>query len=69
MTKEEFIIECKKIGIIINVEILKDLEKYREELIVWNNKFNLTTIIEEKEVYLKHFYDSICITKATSFDN
>jgi len=69
MTKEEFIIECKKIGIIINDEILNDLEKYREELIVWNNKFNLTTIIEEKEVYLKHFYDSICITKATSFEN
>ncbi|MCL2556010.1 MAG: 16S rRNA (guanine(527)-N(7))-methyltransferase RsmG [Firmicutes bacterium] len=34
-------------------------EKYFEILINWNNKINLTTIIEKEEVYLKHFLDSI----------
>ena len=28
-------------------------------LVEWNEKINLTSITEKKEVYLKHFYDSI----------
>ena len=69
MTKDEFIIECKKIGISINEEIIDKLELYRNELVSWNNKFNLTTILEEKDVYLKHFYDSLCLVKATDLNN
>lgn len=69
MTKDEFIIECKKIGIIINNDIINKLEIYKNELIEWNKKFNLTTILEDKDIYLKHFYDSLCLVKATSLDN
>ena len=69
MTKEEFIIECKKLGIEINDEIIDKLELYRKELVNWNKKFNLTTILEEKEIYLKHFYDSICLVKVEDFNN
>ncbi len=69
MTKEKFIIECKKLGIIINDEIIQKLELYRNELVSWNDKFNLTTILDEEEVYLKHFYDSLCLVKATDLDN
>lgn len=32
---------------------------YYEELIKTNQKYNLTRITEEREAYLKHFYDSI----------
>ena len=37
----------------------KDFNKYREILVEWNQKMNLTGIEEEKEVYIKHFLDSI----------
>lgn len=64
MTKDEFIIECGKIGINISKIKLEKLNLYKELLIEWNKKFNLTAIIEDKEIYLKHFYDSLCLTKA-----
>ena len=34
------------------------LEKFRLLLLEYNQKYNLTAIIEEKEVYYKHFLDS-----------
>ena len=63
MNKEEFIEECKKINIDINNEQLNKLEKFYHLLIEWNKKINLTRITEEKEVYLKHFYDSLTLNK------
>ena len=42
-------------------EILKNKEKlkiFREMLLEYNQKYNLTTILEEKDVYFKHFLDS-----------
>ena len=69
MTKEEFILECKKIGIKITKEQSEKLDLYKDELIDWNKKFNLTTITEEKDIYLKHFYDSLCLVKSTDINN
>lgn len=69
MTKVEFIIECNKIGIKIDEYIINKLEQYKDLLIEWNNKFNLTTIIEEKDIYLKHFYDSIYLLTSYDFEN
>lgn len=37
--------------------------KYMNMLIEWNEKINLTAIIEPKEVILKHFVDSVTISK------
>ena len=34
-----------------------------------NKKFNLTSITNDNEIYLKHFYDSLCITKAKELLN
>jgi len=69
MNKEEFIEECNKLNIEIDDEKLYLLDKYKDLLILWNKKFNLTTIIEENEIYLKHFYDSLCLIKSTNLDN
>ena len=69
MTKEEFILECKKINIEITEETINKLNKYKDLLIEWNKKFNLTTIVLEKDIYLKHFYDSLCIIKACNPNN
>ena len=63
MNREEFILECSKIGIKVTDEQLLLLDKYYKLLIEWNNKINLTAITEENEVYLKHFYDSLTLYK------
>ena len=64
MTKEEFIEELKKINIELSEDQLNKLDKFYNLLVEWNKKINLTRIIEEKDVYLKHFYDSLTIRKA-----
>lgn len=67
MTKEEFIIECKNINIEITEELFSKLDRYKELLIEWNQKFNLTTIIEEKDIFLKHFFDSLYLSTECDF--
>lgn len=64
MNKDEFLEELKKINIELTNIQLEELDKYYKLLIEWNNKINLTRITDEKEVYLKHFYDSITLIKA-----
>ena len=66
MNKEEFIKELELLNIKINEIQLKQLEEYYKLLIEWNEKINLTRITEEKDVYLKHFYDSLTIVKVVN---
>ena len=63
MNKDSFIIEIEKLGIEVTGIKLNQLEKYYEMLVEYNKFMNLTGIIEKKEVYLKHFYDSLTIAK------
>jgi 16S rRNA (guanine527-N7)-methyltransferase len=63
VNKKEFIQEINKLGIQLTDEQLHQLDKYYQLLIEWNKVMNLTGITEEKEVYLKHFYDSLTIAK------
>lgn len=63
MNKEEFIKYTKELGIELTKEQLNQLDKFYKLLIEWNNKINLTRIVDEEEVYLKHFYDSLTIVK------
>lgn len=46
-------------GLEATEEKLQNLKKYREILVEWNKVMNLTGIEEEREVYIKHFLDSI----------
>ena len=64
MNKEKFIEELNKINIFPNSDQLIKLEKYYKLLLLWNEKINLTSITEEEEVYLKHFYDSLTLSMA-----
>ena len=64
MNKEEFIKAVKQLNVDLTEEKLEKLNKFYNLLIEWNKKINLTRIEEEEEVYLKHFYDSLTITKA-----
>lgn len=63
MNKEEFIKEVKKLNIDINDDIIKKIDIYKDFLIEYNSHTNLTAIKDEKDIYLKHFYDSLTITK------
>ena len=63
MNKDNFIKEVEKLGIEINENKLWQLEKYYEMLIEYNKFMNLTGITDKNEVYLKHFYDSLTISK------
>ena len=63
MNKEEFIKYLEELNIYPTQDQLIKLDKFYHLLISWNEKINLTRITEEKDVYLKHFYDSLTITK------
>lgn len=63
MNKEQFVLEVEKLGIEVDNDKLLKLEKFYDLLIDWNNKINLTTIVEKEDVYLKHFYDSLTLFK------
>ena len=69
MNKERFIEEINKLGINLDDRTLSQLKEYYQILIEENTKYNLTRIIEETDVYLKHFYDSLTITKIIKIDN
>ena len=68
MNKEEFINELLKLNININDKKLFMLEEYYNLLIEENKKYNLTSITKKEDVYLKHFYDSLTISKIIDLD-
>ena len=45
---------------------LKAFELYSRELITWNQKVNLTRIVEPEEIAVKHFLDSLSLAQALS---
>ena len=63
MNLDLFIEETKKLGIELTSQQLEKLNQFYELLISWNQKMNLTRIIEKDDVYLKHFYDSLTLSK------
>ena len=69
MNKEQFISELKKINITLTEHMLEQLEKYDEVLRAENKKYNLTAIKNKEDVYLKHFYDSLTLSKIIKLEN
>lgn len=69
MNKEEFINSLKELNINITQKDLEKLNLYYNILVEENKKYNLTSITEEPLVYLKHFYDSLTITKIIELNN
>ncbi|MFO7612763.1 MAG: 16S rRNA (guanine(527)-N(7))-methyltransferase RsmG [Clostridia bacterium] len=53
-----------KAGITPVPEMLDRFLTYRDLLLEWNEKFNLTAITEEKDIAAKHFIDSLSIWSA-----
>lgn len=69
MNEKKFINELELLGITLSDNQLLQFQKYYELLVEWNEKINLTTIIEKEQVYLKHFYDSATLIRAIDLSN
>lgn len=52
------------LGIQLTERQLEQFERYYHELLDWNQKINLTTIVEYGEVQTKHFLDSLSVALA-----
>lgn len=59
MKKEEFVCACAKSNIHLTDTQIHKFELYKNLLLEWNQKMNLTAIVEEEQIWEKHFYDSI----------
>lgn len=63
MNQNEFIKELQKININLTPNQIVTFEKYADLLLEYNQHTNLTAIKTKEEIYLKHFYDSLTLTK------
>lgn len=59
----DFLKLINELGITLNDEQIKQFEMYYELLVETNKVMNLTAITEKDGVYLKHFYDSVTLSK------
>jgi 16S rRNA (guanine527-N7)-methyltransferase len=50
---------CRTLGIALDSRQLAQFELYYRELVEWNEKFNLTAIIDYREVQIRHFLDCL----------
>lgn len=73
MNKDQFlkdlIEKSYKISIKMNKEEASKFYEYMNLLLEWNDKINLTAIVEPKDIILKHFIDSITINKYLTIDD
>ncbi len=63
MNKNDFYEKVAELNIELTEEMKNDLEKYADFLLEYNTHTNLTAIKTIEEVYLKHFYDSMTLSK------
>lgn len=61
MYPEEFRKQLLAEDVALTDQQMAQFDTYFHLLVEWNEKMNLTAITEEKEVYLKHFYDSLLV--------
>lgn len=54
----------KKEGYDLTQEQIDKFERFYDLLEEWNYKIDITKIVDEKEVYIKHFLDSLLLTKS-----
>lgn len=55
--------EALKMNIELNDNVLNNLEAYKNILIEWNEKINLTAITDDYEIIMKHFIDCLELVK------
>ena len=69
MTYEELRSRCAEFGLKLDDRAIERLKKYCVLLQEWNEKINLTSIVDEEGVVEKHFLDSLLPAKSFDFSN
>jgi len=70
MENRELLKNCaEKMNITLTEDMLDKFMKYKDMLLSWNEKINLTAITDEKEIMIKHFADCISIGSEIEFKN
>lgn len=59
----------EKYNLIYTEEMEEKFLKFKELLLEWNKKINITRIEDEEEIYIKHYLDSIILLKDGYIDN
>ena len=59
----QFVNDLKEWNIVLSDEQLNLFERYKDLLLEWNEKINLTAITDIDEIYKKHFLDSLSLVK------
>lgn len=54
----------EQLGLSIDKDKMEKLLIFKDSLLEWNEKINLTSITEEKEIFIKHFIDSATCLKS-----
>ncbi|MCZ8524115.1 MULTISPECIES: 16S rRNA (guanine(527)-N(7))-methyltransferase RsmG [Paenibacillus] len=67
--QQQFIELLEPHGIHLTEGQLSQFETYYRELVDWNERMNLTGITERKQVYLKHFFDSLSLSFYVSMED
>ncbi len=52
---------AREMGLELSAEQVQAFSHYKELLLVWNEKINLTAIVEEEQIATKHFLDSLAL--------
>ena len=58
-----------QLGVELDQKQIEQFMKYKEVLLEWNQKMNLTAIEDDKEIIIKHFLDSISCSKSEVIGN
>lgn len=64
MTIEELVRKSAEAGIVIDEAMLSRLQKYTNMLVEWNNRMNLTAIVDPLEIHEKHYLDCLLPLRA-----
>ncbi len=63
---EKLVEGAKKLGITLTPGQIDQFEAYYASLSEWNQRFNLTAIVDYQDVQIKHFLDSLTVSTAMS---
>ncbi|HEX3050291.1 MAG TPA: 16S rRNA (guanine(527)-N(7))-methyltransferase RsmG [Aggregatilineaceae bacterium] len=64
--KVDQLVRCSRelLGLELGPDVQRAFSVYADELLAWNEKFNLTAITEPDAIEMRHFLDSLTVIKA-----
>lgn len=60
---------CADMGIAVTADAIDRFSEYARLLVDYNNKVNLTAITNPDDIVIKHFVDSLCLSKFTELSS